>query len=261
MLFRSGFVRADLPSVVGRKMRKAFKLGQSADLSKSKKIAFAKTTTRLPNGRHNFVGRKTSQILFEESTLSKEQAGELAKQYLVEHFPEFSSRVQLKEVGQKMKGDWLPNGGETSQINGYLVRFAVMHDDVSVWDNYVNVTIHGDQVDGVEFCVYEQTNQSKILLTDEIAAQPLDVRVGLAKSLPQLKKHLAINGDYEILSAELCYVNRAIASGKNTDMNEDFIPAWHLLVNSEYHGDKSIRRLFHVWMDAATGVILSKQQY
>ena len=257
----NGLVRTDLPSIEGSRMRKAFKLNPSSDLSKSKKLAFARAVISLPDGRNNFVGRKTSKILSEKSTLTKEQAAEMAKVYLAEHFPEFALRTQLKDVGQKMKGDWLPNGDETSQINGYLVRFSVVNGDVPVWDNYVNVTINGSQVDGVDFRVYQQTNQAKSAITDGNMIQPLDVRTGLAKALPRLKKELTIKGKYEILKAELCYVNQAVASGKKTDLNDDFVPAWHLVLNSEYGGEKSVRRLFHVWMDASTGEVISKKPY
>jgi len=257
----NGLVRTDFPSVAGRRMRKAFKLSPSSDLSKSKKLAFAKKTTAFSDGRHSFVGCKTSDILSEKSMLTKVQAGEIAQNYLDEHFPEFASRLQLKEVGQKIKSDWLLYSGETSQINGYLVRFFVMNDDVPVWDNYVNVSIHGNQVDGVDFRVYQHTGQFKTAISEENSVQPLDVRAGLAKSLTRLKKQLTIKGKYEILIAELCYVNEAVASGKKTDLNCDFIPAWHLVVNSEYNGEKSVRNLFDVWMDASTGEIISKKPY
>jgi hypothetical protein len=257
----NGLVRTDLPSVENRMMRKALKLRPSSDFSKSTNISFAKEVISLPDGRHKFVGRKTSKALSERSTLTKEQAAEMAKDYLDRHFREFASRVQLKDVGQKVKGDWLPNGRETSQINGYLVQFSVMSGDAPVWDSYVNVIINGDQVDGLDFRVYQQTNQANSAVSDENAVHPLDVRTGLAKALSRFKKELAITGKYEILKAELCYVNRAVALGQKIDLNENFVPAWHLVVNSEYGGEKSVRRLFHVWMDASTGEFLSKKPY
>jgi hypothetical protein len=159
------------------------------------------------------------------------------------------------------KVTWLPENGEATQVNGFLVSFEVLNGDVPIWGNYVNVTIHGNQIDGLDFRVYQQTSQAKAAIANDDAMEPLDVRAALATAMPKFKEDLKIKGKYEILKAKLCYVNRSEASGSPADLSDDFVPAWHLIVNRNFSGPGSKRQLFEVWIDGTTGEVLSQKPY
>ncbi len=257
----NGLLRVEVPSVSGKRLRKPFKLLPPQDLSKSKLISFAKKVTRSPHGRHDFTGRSVTETAHERTTLNNDQAAELATAYLQNNFPEFASRARVKEVSSRVSGMWLENGGENAWTNGYLVQFSILNGDIPIWGSFVNITINGNRIDGISFCVHQETAQAKAAINSTNASEPVDVRIGLNKILPRLKQRLGIKGKYEVLKAELCYVNQADARGEESNLNDEFIPAYHLVINKSYDGPGSMRKLFHVWLDANTGELIGEKSY
>ncbi len=86
----------------------------------------------------------------------------------------------------------------------------------------------------------------------------MDARVCVSTAMSKLKSALDIKDKYEVLLAELCYVNQSVAEGGDTDLNREFIPAWHYVINSAYDG---MPKFFHVWLDPETGSLIGKKPY
>jgi hypothetical protein len=59
---------------------------------------------------------------------------------------------------------------------------------------------------------------------------------------------------------ELVYVNRAVIQGNPTDFSENFVPAWHLLINPSYQNEYARKHVADVWLDASTGAVLGTKQ-
>ena len=257
----NGVLRTELPTMSGVQFQKAKRMRHSGDLTRSKHLSFSRRAAKSPDGKQDFLGKGLVQTLNVRTSLTKDQAAVKAKQYLVENFPEFSSRIRLKEVSQRISGTWQNNGATTSSTNGYLVQFDVVSGNLPVWDNYASVVIRGNQVEGVSFRYYDEEKQTGDAAQSDSLTAPKAVLDCLNQALPKIKESLNVTAKYEVLKANLCYVNQAVAQGKEADLNGKFIPAWHLVVNSSYQGDGSIRKLFHVWVDANTGEFIGKKPY
>ncbi len=259
----NGILRTNLPNGNGVQLQKAKRMHPSPDLTKQKRLGFARITLHLPDGRQDFVGNGLVETLHQRTSITKDQAAKLATKYLADNFPEFASRSQLKKVSQRVAGTRSRSNGRntTSWSNGYLVEFSITSGGIPVWNNYAAVTVRGDEIQNVSFRYYDEGGQAAAGQNNASIA-PMAAGDCLSQALPAIKSSLGINGKYEVLKAELMYVNRAAAQGKEADLNEDVIPAWHLIVNSSYQGEGSKRtKVFHVWLDASTGEFIGKKPY
>jgi hypothetical protein len=239
---------------------RAKRMHRSADLTKTKRLAFARRTSITPEGKHDFVGKGLVQTRNQKTSLNKEQAANVATQYMAANFPEIASRLRLKAVYQRVVGMWQSNADAISWPNGYLVQFSIVSGEIPIWENYASVALRGDEVQDVSFRYHEEAEQGATAQADSSIA-PMNARDCLNQALPKIKSSLGIGGKYEVLKAELNYVNRSVAQGKKESLNDDFIPAWHLIVNRAYGGEGSSRKLFHVWIDASNGEFIGKQEY
>jgi len=257
----NGILRTDLPTGNGLQLQKAKRMQPSPDLTKEKRLGFARRTLHLSDGRQDFVGNGLVETLHQRTSLTEDRAATLATKYLADNFPEFASRSQLKKVSQRVAGTRSNGRNTTSWSNGYLVEFSITSGGIPIWNNYAEVTIRGDEIQNVSFRYYDEGGQVAAGQNNASLA-PMAAGDCLGKALPDIKSSLGINGKYEVLKAELMYVNRAAAQGKEADLREDVIPAWHLIVNSSYQGEGSKRtKVFHVWLDASTGKFIGKKPY
>ena len=111
----------------------------------------------------------------------------------------------------------------------------------------------------MSFRYYDETEGADT--GSRVAGAPSDAAQSMINALPAMKRALNIVSQYEILKADLCYMNVAAARGKGTDLNAEFRPTIHLIVNRSYHGEGSSRELFHVWIDPANAEYLSSKRY
>jgi hypothetical protein len=135
------------------------------------------------DGSQDFVGNGLTETIHNKTSLTKEEAASMAKAYLAQVFPEFSQRLSLKNVNQQISGVLPKTGAAVAWPSGYLVQFSVVKDGVPIWDNYVNVRIAADQVERVNFQVYNQTQEE-----GAGTIQPLGADASLTKALPAIKK-------------------------------------------------------------------------
>jgi hypothetical protein len=252
----NGLVRTAWPSVNGLKLSGAKKLFSPLDFTKTKHLAFAQKTKKSSDGKQAFLGKRFTQTLNNPTSLNKQQAADIATNYLSQQFPEFASRLKLKDVSERVSGTLSANGSASSSNNGYLVQFSVLTGGIPVWGNFVNVSIQGDHIEAVHFLCNEEGKEPT-----QSSIQPLDGSTSLAMALPDIKSALGIKSKYEVFKAELFYVNRPNAQGATVDLANNFIPAWRLIINKSYNGKGSVRDLHVVWIDAATGKFLGHNRY
>jgi len=81
----------------------------------------------------------------------------------------------------------------------------------------------------------------------------------LERSLPMIKQGLAIEGKYEILDANLYYVEAARLS-RNYQPGV-YVPAWSVMVNPRYIEGEGIKKIEETWVDARTGQYLGKTNW
>jgi len=258
-----GLLRTDIPSVQGRVVRKGLHLSLPRNPLKPRTSAIGKMMPRTPGGRQDFIGRTTIETASIKSSLAQEEAAKLAENYISAQFPELATQIQLKEVSSRVSGTWQKDGKRKSWTNGYLVQFSLMKDDLPIFDSYVNVTINGNSVDGISFRAYNVsgTGVANTASLGNDIAQPMDARVCMSAAMSKLRPALDIQDKYEVLSAELCYVNQSVAEGGEADLNREFVPAWHYVINTAYKGPEFRPKLFHVWLDPATGNLIGKKPY
>jgi hypothetical protein len=251
-----GLVRTTWASVNGVNMPGAKKLSAPADFTKIKHLAFAKKAKNEANGKQAFVGKSLTETLHEQTSLSKQQAADLATSYLSQQFPEFASRLKLKTVSERVSGTLSANGAASSSTSGYLVQFSVLSSGVPVWGNFANVSLQGGKIEAIHF-LCNPDEQSAV----QGALQPLGGSASLVAALPDIKKALKIKSQYEVFKAELFYVNQSTLQGSAPNLATDFIPAWRFVINRSYKGTGSVRDLHEVWVDASTGKLLAHQRY
>jgi hypothetical protein len=252
----NGLVRMVLPTLPTSKMRTTATLRQPVDFTRSKYLPFAKGVITFANGSQAFVGRGLTETARNKASLTKDAAATMAADYIATHFPEFSKRLSLKEVDDRISGV-----GSTSWTSGFLVQFQVTTANVPIWDNYVHVTIAGDQVEGINFHVYDEPQQIQATTTNRDVIQPPDSRSCLAKALPRMKSILGIQSKYEILKAELVYTNRSAINGDQDLIDNNFLLSWHLLVNPTYEGEQARKRIHDVWLDASNGEVIDTKRH
>jgi concanavalin A-like lectin/glucanase superfamily protein len=198
----------------------------------------------------------SDSTLDEISNLSVNQANALANQFVYQEFPELASRLRIKETIPRI-GGLLEANGTILQTNviGYLVHYEVLVDGTPVWNDHVKISISGNRVCALSVQSHEPSSSTAL---PSAVSSILEFDDALAKSLDEVKRDLSIKGDYEILDADLHYINHAdIGDG----MKDEFVLAWHVVINRDYQGSGSTRKIFDVWLNAATGNYLGKKLY
>jgi hypothetical protein len=148
------------------------------------------------------------------------------------------------------------NGSSGEALQPSSAGDVINATDIPVWGNFVNVSIQGDKIEAIHF-LCNPDGQS----TAQGALQPLDASASLTAALPDIKSALRIKSQYEVLKAELFYVNQSTLQGSVPNLANDFVPAWHFVINRSYKGNGSVRDLHEVWVDASTGKLLAHQRY
>jgi alpha-tubulin suppressor-like RCC1 family protein len=253
-----GLVRTVLPGLPTAKTRSVTTLLRPVDFTETKTLRFAKRTATFPDGAQTFLGRGLRETTRYKTSLSKDDAAELATDYLKRYFPEFSNRLVLKEVDERMSGIQHGAAPGSTWGSGFLVQFKVTTGGVPVGQDYVHVTISADSVEGVTFHVCDEPQQS---IAAPQVVQPLDVRSCLFQAIPQIKALLGIQSQYEVLKAELVYANRNIASGVDVAFDNKFVLSWHLLINPKYQGQGAKRHTYDVWLNAASADVIGTKRH
>jgi hypothetical protein len=217
------------------------------------------------------TGKVTLQT---SSTLSENDALMLAYDSLLEIIPDRLEHLKLKEVTPQITVSIDGDGHKTQRITGYIVQFSNQTEDgILVWGNFVNVMISGNSVENISMRLDETvvSNADDQALTKSSASlslaaekSPLEFENAFDLALAEIKSKLKIKGKYEILQANLCYVNfEEIVSEKRKVKGEvrDVVPAWHLVINPTYEGKGSLRRSQHVWVNAETGKFIGEKLY
>lgn len=217
------------------------------------------------------TGKVTLQV---RSTLSEDDALMLAYDSLLEIIPDQLEHLKLKEVAPQITVSIDEDGRKTQKTTGYIVQFSNHTEDgILVWGNFVNIMISGNLVENISMRLDETVvpstgdqalTKSGALLSPAAAKSPLEFENAFDLALSEIKSKLKIKGKYEILQANLCYIDlEEVVSEKRKIKGEtrDAIPAWHLVINPTYEGKGSLRRSQHVWINAETGKFIGKKLY
>ena len=219
--------------------------------------------------------RLTGKIQFQKSsTLSEDDALMVAYDSLLEIIPEKIAHLKLNEVTSQFTVSIDAKGRKTQRTTGYIVQFSNEPEEgISVWGNFVNVMISGNTVENISIRLDETfepsvtsqaVTESDLLSVDAAKESPLEFENAFGLALSEIKSKLKIKGQYEILQANLCYVDiEEVVSGKRKGKDEarGVVPAWHIVVNPSYEGKGSLRRSQHVWVNAQTGKFIGKKPY
>jgi hypothetical protein len=219
--------------------------------------------------------RLTGKVTLQASSnLSEDDALMLAYDSLLEIIPEKLGNLKLKEVTPQITVSIDSDGRKTQRRTGYIVQFSNHAEDgILLWGNFVNVMISGNLVENISMRLDESVmpstgNQAlaKSDATSDLTAEksPLEFENVFDLALSEIKSKLKIKGKYEILQANLCYIDlEDVVVGKRKVKGEvrDVVPAWHLVINPTYEGKGSLRRSQHIWINAETGKFLGKKPY
>jgi hypothetical protein len=257
----NGLARSKFPDVTGLRLPKATKFLAPVDFTKTKQLPFAKRVMALPNGSQLFEGAGLVATINQMSSLTKDQAAEMASDGLVKYFPELGNRTKVKEVDPIVSMTSGGAGVNRSGTCGFLVQFQVLKDNVPVWDNRVHVNIRGDKVDGIDLLVYGEAAQAGAASGSSGFSQPLDAGACLTKAMPRIRELLNIRGKYEVLKAELFYASPSSIQGKTPNFDDDFIPAWHIFLKPALEGEHAMPSLHgnhvsDIWLNAWNGDVI-----
>jgi hypothetical protein len=246
----NGLVRIELP-MLSESLRSLPIQQKMIPVNFETRLPFARKVSKNRDGRTVYEGEYSFDVT---SSLSEEGAISLARDLVQQYLPDLISKIKLKKVNVRKSGTVNAQGQEVNtRVNGYIVHFEVFSGALPVWGDHIRVSIFGDQF-GAASLLYHTSVPTNTLQEQK---NPLEVLEALAISLNDIKQDLAIEGKYEILEAELLYVEESAIK----DHGEGFVPAWHLIFNSDFQGNGSSRRLYHVWLDAITGEYISKTSY